>query len=520
MKPWSFGAAMFIAALFLSPSGPAAAQDVTLSSADGTMVISGDLIAYDGEYLRLETEFGPLTLDARGLDCEGPGCPLLTGAIVESVIEGTPVIIEQLLPSILGAFARAQGLTLTQTNNDDELLFDLGDPTRAAPVMRMRLRPTSGDDGLMALVSGEADLALTLTPLGGPDFRLHVVALDAFVPTTALDAVAGAIDMQALLDVLRGTTRNWMALGGPDVPIELHLRNREAGEQHALGARLLELGVEAMSDSAQRHGASAALAEAVARDPLALGMMLRSAATGLRVLPLIGECGIALDADPFALKSGTYPLVQPVFAVQRRQRLPLRLRQLLDFFGEPEATAAIRRAGFVEPRPTPLPPEAQGPRLVDTLLAEDLADDLALLDELRRVAALIRSARQLSVAFRFEPGTSVIDAASQARIRTLARAIEAGAHDDHEVILVGFTDSQGEPDRNRRLALSRAEAVRRELLEAAPLRDAERVPLSAQGFGPILPVACNDAPWGRSLNRRVEVWLRPLGADQTPAAPG
>ncbi|HHX90478.1 MAG TPA: cell envelope biogenesis protein OmpA, partial [Paracoccus sp.] len=85
MKWYSCAAAM-VAALFLHWS--AHAQDVTLSSADGTLTVSGDLIAYDGEYLRLETEFGPLTLDARGLTCTGPGCPLLSGGVAEVTIEG------------------------------------------------------------------------------------------------------------------------------------------------------------------------------------------------------------------------------------------------------------------------------------------------------------------------------------------------------------------------------------------------------------------------------------------------
>ena len=508
---WFSCVAAAVATLFFQPGGVARAQDVTLSSADGTIAVSGDLIAYDGEYLRLQTEFGPLTLDARGLRCAGPGCPLLSGGVAEVSIEGAQVIAEHLFPAVLAAFAQAQGLELTETRGTGETHFDLRDPDAAGPVMRLRLRASSSDAGLLALVSGETDLALSLTPLQDPDFLLHVLALDAFVPVVSPNGVFDRIGMNDLLDLLQDA-QGGQVLENEEAATELtlHLRNLDSGEHHALGARLHAIGIDSLTEEAIRHRSNAGLARAVARDPFALGMTLRSQAQALTDAQLIDACGLPVVPDPFALKAGAYPLTQPLYAIQLRQRLPLRLRQLLEFFASPEAGKAIQTAGFTEARPEQAPAAGQGLRLIRSLRLPDTGGAEGFLDSLRAVGDLMLETRQLSLAFRFEPGTAQIDATSLVNIRQLARDIEAGVHDGQEVILVGFSDALGDAEANRRLSLRRADAVREALTEATPLRDTTRVTLSAQGVGILLPVACNAAEWGRALNRRVEVWLRPL----------
>jgi phosphate transport system substrate-binding protein len=45
----------------------AAAQDITLTSRDGALSISGSLQGYDGEFFRIDSAYGPLTIDAQGV---------------------------------------------------------------------------------------------------------------------------------------------------------------------------------------------------------------------------------------------------------------------------------------------------------------------------------------------------------------------------------------------------------------------------------------------------------------------
>ena len=72
------------------------------------------------------------------------------------------------------------------------------------------------------------------------------------------------------------------------------------------------------------------------------------------------------------------------------------------------------------------------------------------------------------------------------------------------VRIIGHTDGNGEPDKNRRLSLRRAQAVR-DYLVATYGFDPSRFAVDGQGEGQ--PVASNDTNGGRRANRRVEVYV-------------
>lgn len=74
------------------------------------------------------------------------------------------------------------------------------------------------------------------------------------------------------------------------------------------------------------------------------------------------------------------------------------------------------------------------------------------------------------------------------------------------IVVAGHTDSTGDEKSNQILSLQRAESVRNWM------RDTGSVPESCfavQGYGESRPVATNDTPEGRALNRRVDISLVP-----------
>lgn len=85
------------------------------------------------------------------------------------------------------------------------------------------------------------------------------------------------------------------------------------------------------------------------------------------------------------------------------------------------------------------------------------------------------------------------------------------------IVVSGHTDDTGNPQLNQTLSLKRAEAVR------DWMRDTGDVPESCfavQGYAESRPVATNDTPEGRALNRRVEISLVPqANACQIPGKP-
>jgi len=62
------GRAAIFAALFICAFGTQGhAQDVTLTSRDGSVEVSGTLLGFDGEFYRVEPIFGELPADGAGV---------------------------------------------------------------------------------------------------------------------------------------------------------------------------------------------------------------------------------------------------------------------------------------------------------------------------------------------------------------------------------------------------------------------------------------------------------------------
>src|SRR6185295_2578620 len=99
----------------------------------------------------------------------------------------------------------------------------------------------------------------------------------------------------------------------------------------------------------------------------------------------------------------------------------------------------------------------------------------------------------------FESGGATLSRLAEQRLETVARAL--AAYPDRPIVVEGYTDSQGNEDKNQQLSQRRAEAVR-EYLQQHGI-DAQR--LRAVGKGEADPVASNDTVEGRANNRRVEI---------------
>lgn len=516
-------AAIFAALFLFGTALSAIAQDITLTSRDSKVELSGTLLGFDGEFYRIETEYGELTIDGSGVLCEGPACPNLQDYVAELQISGAPTLGAVVMPALIEAFAQKNGYTTAREEGAEPGVFTylIRNGTDGKLVARFHFRVGNTDEGFADLLADEADIVMSLREIRpdersrareaglgdmtGPN-RSRVLALDAIVPVVSGSNPVRGISPANLAQVLAGRITNWEALGGPDVPIELHLPDDASGLGQALVDQLLRpANLGAISDSAIRHVMPADLAQAVAADTFSLGLTSYAERGETQALALTGSCGFSLEASRRTIKTEDYPLTAPMFLYFPARRLPQLAREFLAFTRGPAAQIVIRRSGFVDQTPEEIAVEQQGNRFANAIAH---AGTEISLEELQRMTATLTPMARLSTSFRFEAGSIRLDAQSRSNVQQLARALEVGQYDARRLLFVGFSDGNGPAAANRDIALRRADAVRRAVSEAAVAANLARVELGVDAFGEAMPMACDDSSWGRQANRRVEVWVR------------
>lgn len=511
-------AAVFAALFLLSSAIAASADDVTLRSQDGAIELSGTLLGFDGEFYRVETKYGELTVDGSGVNCEGPGCPSLVNFVAELDISGSSTIGEVLMPALVEGFALQNGMTAERITLDETHFQYVLTPQGAdSPAGRFGFRVSSTDEGFADLLADEADLVMALREIRPGELALaaeaglgrlddvnrsRVLALDAMTVIVSPTNPVSALSIPDLARVLSGDIDNWRSLGGPDAPISIHLRDAQSGIAQAVEDRILRRANATLVAGVRRHATNPALSSAVAGDPLGIGIASFSEIGNAKALALTGSCGFSLRANRLTIKTEDYPLTAPMFLYIPARRLPKLAREFLAYTRTGPAQIITRRAGFVDQAPEEISLNDQGDRLANAIRVADGVEDL------RRLIDTLSPLRRLSTSFRFEPGAARLDAQSRSNVEQLAQAIESGTYDGRKLLFVGFSDGVGPAEGNLRIARQRAQAVKFAVEQAVEASSLSQLQLSTDAFGEAMPMACDEASWGRQVNRRVEVWVR------------
>ncbi len=496
------------------------ADDITLTSRDGSIELSGDLLSYDGEYYRIATQYGVLTVDGSGVTCDGPGCPSLGAFVARLSFAGAPEVSALLMPALLEDFARQRGYVLErEAPGTEDLRLTLREAgAGGARAAEISIRRDSSQAGFAELLDERADFALSLREVSAAENRqareaglgdltsarqARVLALDALVPIVAPQNPVRKLTVGQLSDVFSGRIVNWSELGGEDAPITAYLPMPGTGfsglvENRVLAGRPAVAGVRYLPGDGE-------LNRAVAGDPFGIGLGTLSAVSGTNIVTLTGACGFEVAPGPEAVKAEDYPLTAPVYLYRPSRRLPKIGREFMRYLRSDAAQLVVRQAGLVDQMPQEIPVDLQGRRLANAIAA---AGEEVSLAELQDLAAMMGEYSRLTLTFRFRDGSSELDAQSRSNVALLAALLEAGRFDGRSLRFVGFSDGQGAAAANRELALKRARRVMQAVRAAAETLADDRVEMAVRAFGEALPMACDDTGWGRQVNRRVEVWLR------------
>ncbi|KAB7933952.1 OmpA family protein, partial [Klebsiella pneumoniae] len=177
-----------------------------------------------------------------------------------------------------------------------------------------------------------------------------------------------------------------------------------------------------------------------------------------------------------------YPLSRRLFLYLKPGEKNPWAQALVRFAQGPRGQAIVTRSGFVAQK----------------IQAVQIAPRQQMPAEYRKLA---EQARRLTVNFRFQEGSALLDNKALLDVQRLLDYLRQNRKLQERTVLVGFGDPKSDAERSVLLSRLRAMAVRRELARGGvSFRE-------IAGFGDELPVASNDQELGRQKNRRVEVWV-------------
>ncbi len=515
---WKVTTAAVIAAVFLC-SAPIFAQDVTLTSRTGNVVLTGPVIGFDGDFIRISTVYGELSVDYADVTCTGTACPDPASFVPLIRFSGDEDIGGLILPALIEAYAAGRGLTFDRSEQAEGVSYALRDVTGNVTAT-YALRVATTDDGFADLVAGEADIAMTTRALTEGELilardaglgrldragRVRTLALGALVPVAAAGQRVTDLSMTDLARVFAGEVTNWQMLGGQDLPITRHLGDPASGQVQGFVDIMLTATDRTLAP-VTHHPTAQDAALAIASDPGAIGMLPFDSIGEAQPLGLVGRCGIRADAGLDAIRAEDYPLTLPMLLYLPMRRLPAEAAGFLAWLNTSGAQLVLRRAGVVGASEGVVPWAAQGERLAAAIRAAGPEVPLA---ELQRMIRVLGPLVRLTPTFRFEAGSTRLDAVSRSNVLTLAQGIRDGRYAGQRLVLAGFSDGRGPADANRELSAARAEAVLREVVVALGGTVPDGVKVETDAFGEALPMGCDDTKWGQETNRRVELWVGP-----------
>lgn len=500
---------------------PAFTQDVALTSRDGSVSVSGNFLGFDGEFYRVDTDFGVLTIDGSGVNCDGPGCPDLNSFYPIIRFSGDGAVSASLLPALVSSFAARYGYNTEVSVTPDQYQVVLTDAAAAQPAAQINLSQTSSAEGFADLLTENTDIVVSsreantaekelaksagMGDLSDP-VRARVLGLDAIVPIVSPSNPMSMISLKDLENVLDGSVKNWSDIGGQDAPISVFLDESILDNGSPLFDLLSKVKIKEAASKVTILPSTQAAVDATERDPYGIAFGRLSTVGKVKVLGLSGACGFQTDVVSADVKTEDYPLTQPLFLYTPARRMPKIARDFLDYVLSPAAQIVVARSPFVDQGIDELTFRDHGRRFANAI--RHAGDEVGLSD-LKSITNELYGARRLSLGFRFEGGTARLDAQSRSNVQLLAHLVEAGVYDGKHLIFAGFSDGQGAAAQNKRLSAKRAAAVRDSVITAlGDAADPDLLHTSVRGFGESMPLACDDVAWGRSLNRRVEIWVR------------
>lgn len=425
-------------------------------------------------------------------------------------------VAEALLPTLLADYGRDVGLASVRADlagAGGEQVFELS-TAESARLVRAAVTPRGPAQALREMMQERSDIAVLTRRLGEFDPRAlresgidprrglteAVVALSAVAVIVHQDNPLRAPSLAQLRGLFSGAIARWSEVGGPAAPVNVYVLDDRSSATETLRERVL--GAQGrIAGTARVLGSPEDLADAVAADPLGIGIVDVASIRNTRALALKLSCGIVASPGRFQIASEEYPLARRVLFYAGAGASPL-VRDFMAYAVSDRGQASVATSGLVD-----LVPQLSS---AEEAAAQLAAAGAALPAELRAVAQpdiaafqrVVAGARRLSITFRFDVGRHEPDARAEEDMNRLARWARAAENAARQIILVGHASVDGNYQANVTLSRVRAQTV------ATRLRGLGVNVARVESVGPASPVMCPEDAGEIDNNRRVEVWIQ------------
>jgi len=178
------------------------------------------------------------------------------------------------------------------------------------------------------------------------------VALDAVSIYVHRDNPVQSLSIEQLAAIYTGEARSWAAFGGPDARIVLYSRESSSGTYGYFKERVL--GGRDFARRTQTLPGTAAVVNAVNRDPNGIGYGGVAYARGVRTVPLM-HAGAAVSPSLVDTSEGRYPLARYLYLVTAGEPRGL-AAEVIDWVRSEEGQRLVSDVGYF---PLPDDPEAR-----------------------------------------------------------------------------------------------------------------------------------------------------------------
>jgi len=509
----------------------ASAAEITLRMRGGSFEIKGELKSFNLKtYVVTSPGLGTLSLDATRYECVGANCP--GGAVEPRSVTAPPLtpvtttwvggsaIGTEFMPRLVRAYAERINANVAMNVGADPKDLEFKLTSKEGRFLgQVNVRRQGVPQGFAAMAKGQGDVVWTsrailpeeqqmMATAGQPNMlqpgNQHIFALDALVVLVARENPVVSLSLDNIAKIFAGEITDWGQVGLPPGKINLYAPAAEMGEwsyfeQAVLAPRGLKVSADAV-----RLSHATEWTDKVAADPAGIGINSIAYVRKAKAVNIETPCGIVVPPSIFAAKTEEYPMGRRLYFYTPGQPQNPLARALLDFALSPELQPILKDAKFVDQAPESLPFIAHTGRIAVALNAPAEDFDPVLM---RQLIEDFRAAERVSLTFRFQGGASTLEERARQDLARLRAVLQRREMQGNTVMLAGYSDAVGSFAANLTLSKKRAQAVRAALFPAGTTPPAG-VAIEERAFGELAPVACNDTNEGRSLNRRVEVWIR------------